>query len=220
MLVPALPTTAPHTQASYAFRVLEDALGIMLARLDDFSSLAAETSRLTGLLDALRAADVDGGGAGSMLGFEPMPGASATPAAAARRSRFKRLKSGPGDGSDDDDGGGNAHNSSSISSSSDRRTMLDCESAPLLKGSSGKGAARTTGVAATTDNAFLLQRPSHVLRLVMEGEQAGGLAVEGLTAWVPGRHHVPMCVCANLGFQLAPGACTARGSALRYLRYM
>jgi hypothetical protein len=44
---------------------------------------------------------------------------------------------------------------------------------------------------------------SRVLRL-MDGSYAGFCAEE-LSAWVPGRHHMPTCVCAELSFSIAPG---------------
>lgn len=38
----------------------------------------------------------------------------------------------------------------------------------------------------------------------MDGAYAGFCAEE-LSAWVPGRHHMPTCVCAELSFSIAPG---------------
>lgn len=46
-------------------------------------------------------------------------------------------------------------------------------------------------------------RPSRVLRL-MDGSTPG-FSVEDLSAWVPGRHHMPTCVCTELSFSIAPG---------------
>jgi hypothetical protein len=44
--------------------VLEEALRLILERMEDLSSLAAETGRLAGLLAALRSADIDAGACG------------------------------------------------------------------------------------------------------------------------------------------------------------
>ncbi|WIA31784.1 hypothetical protein OEZ86_002655 [Tetradesmus obliquus] len=125
------------TQASYAFQVLEGALGLILAKLDEFSSLAAETARLDGLLTALEAADVDAGGSGSVQGFEqPVAGAVG---------------------------------------------LLGGLGAGLRAG--GLGSKRKKG----------------------PGKSEAGFCAEELSAWVPGRHHMPTCVCAELSFSIAPG---------------
>jgi hypothetical protein len=68
MQLPQLP------QASYAFTVLEGALGLILAKIDEFSALAAETARLAGLLSALKVADREAGGNGIVQGFAPSNG--------------------------------------------------------------------------------------------------------------------------------------------------
>eukprot|EP00775_Hariotina_reticulata_P013062 gene13062-13189_t len=62
------------TQASFAFTVLEGALGLILAKIDEFSALAAETARLAGLLTALKIADREAGGNGIVQGFAPTNG--------------------------------------------------------------------------------------------------------------------------------------------------
>jgi hypothetical protein len=73
----------------------------------------------------------------------------------------------------------------------------DGEAAALLGGAVANSSHAANGSSSSSSGL------SRVLRL-MDGS-VSGLSVEGLTACVPGRHHQPMVVCADLSFSLAPG---------------
>eukprot|EP00879_Flechtneria_rotunda_P019295 GHRR01020264.1.p1 GENE.GHRR01020264.1~~GHRR01020264.1.p1 ORF type:complete len:497 (+),score=171.65 GHRR01020264.1:437-1927(+) len=208
------------TQASYAFTVLEGALGLILARIDEFSALAAETTRLAGLLAALEAADIDAGGSGTLPGFGLVPARRSKRSAGScallrrmvplrccmwgkglsdKREEKSEVGAGSGNGSDgeqDCDGlqyDGEASKqrlpvSTNVLNHSE--TTADWPEQQLL-------------INQLRGSAIRVPKVSRVLRL-MDGS-APGLSIEDLTAYVPGQHHQPMCVCQNLSFTIAPG---------------
>lgn len=172
------------TQASFAFNVLEEALRLILEKMEDLSSLAAETARLAGLLAALRAADVDAGGDGTVVGFGGL---------SSQHSSTRRGGSGQGGR---DQAAGQHSSKDGSSDVSDVELADRSETALLLHGTdSSTGAAGAAGGGSA--------RLSRVLRL-MEGSEPG-LEVDGLTACVPGRHHQATVVCQDLSFKLLPG---------------
>lgn len=181
-------------QASFAFNVLEEALRLILEKMEDLSSLAAETARLAGLLAALRAADIDAGGDGNVIGFgnpprSSQPGQGLQAAAgllAAKDSTVVDLSV-------------NTHRSDHDVELADR-----AETTLLLQSPDGQGPPGTSnGVVSEGFGGGGIVRLSRVLRL-MDGS-VPGLSVEGLTASVPGRHHQETVVCQGLSFQLHPG---------------
>lgn len=183
-------------QASFAFNVLEEALRLILEKMEDLSSLAAETGRLAGLLAALRAADIDAGGDGTVVGFGALPkhlGGGGSSKQGQLDMKASALPAGH-------DSSSNAHDVELA----DRSTETD----QLLHGvnstsdSNGSGGSSANGALVDgygTGGARL----SRVLRL-MDGS-VPGLVVDGLTACVPGRHHQPTVVCQDLTFSLQPG---------------
>jgi hypothetical protein len=179
-------------QASFAFNVLEEALRLILEKMEDLSSLAAETARLAGLLAALRAADIDAGGDGNVVGFGNPPRSSQ-----------------PGQGLQAAAGLPAAKDSAVVDLSNIHRSDHDVELADraetaLLHSLDGQERPGTTnGVASEGFGGGGSVRLSRVLRL-MDGS-VPGLSVEGLTACVPGRHHQATVVCRDLSFQLQPG---------------
>lgn len=211
--------TRPHphtpTQASFAFNVLEEALRLILEKMEDLSSLAAETARLAGLLAALRAADVDAGGDGTVIGF------GSPPKQHQHHYPSYYLPSSSSSSSVAAVNGINGVSSSSKDVNSSSSALMDVELAAVAAGgmmqhggggSSGIGADGgstssaadlAVGVGAGVNGVGGAQRLSRVLRL-LDGS-VSGLSVEGLTACVPGRHHQPMVVCQDLSFNLEPG---------------
>jgi hypothetical protein len=182
---PDLPAVSTlHMQASFAFNVLEEALRLILERMEDLSSLAAETARLAGLLAALRAADVDAGGDGTVVGFGGL-----------NSQHNSSRRGGSGQGGRDQAAG--QHGSKDGSSDASDVELADrSETALLLHDTdSSRGAVGAAGGGSA--------RLSRVLRL-MEGSEPG-LEVEGLSACVPGRHHQATVVCQDLSFKLLPG---------------
>lgn len=184
-----LSVVCVRVQASFAFNVLEEALRLILEKMEDLSSLAAETARLAGLLEALRAADVDAGGDGTVVGFGGL-----------NSQHHSSRRGGSGQGGRDQAA---AQHSSKDGSSdvSDMELADRSETALLLHGTdSSSGTVGAGGGSA---------RLSRVLRL-MEGSEPG-LEVDGLTACVPGRHHQATVVCQDLSFKLQPGELGERG---------
>jgi hypothetical protein len=189
------PYPTPSKQASFAFNVLEEALRLILEKMEDLSSLAAETARLAGLLAALRAADVDAGGDGTVIGFGSAP-------------RHHNSSSGGSSGTGALPGSKGSHAGNAF----DVELAERSETASLLHGSNGNSSS-STGVhhmmavgmsdGAGSGSAAGPARQSRVLRL-MDGS-VPGLSVEGLTACVPGRHHLATVVCQDLSFTLEPG---------------
>jgi hypothetical protein len=219
-------------QASYAFQVLEGALGLILAKLDEFSSLAAETVRLDGLLTALQAADVDAGGSGTVQGFEqPAAGPAglwgvltglrvASVAAIKRKKGPAKSEAGTADtkaaaaaasDADDDEVGEATGLLLHADRASNRRASGSTEALPAAAGGVGT-ASQQWGV--STGNGSGGGRLSRVLRL-MDGA-AAGFCAEELSAWVPGRHHMPTCVCSELSFSIAPGELDAQQLSGRF----
>lgn len=178
------------TQASFAFNVLEEALRLVLEKMEDLSSLAAETGRLAGLLAALRAADVDAGGDGTVVGFGPLPRAS--------QSGQHMLQ-----GAGDRDPLGSKVSDLPMPHGASHDVELADRSETALLLHSGEQCSSATNGAAGQGLGGGSGRLSRVLRL-MDGS-VPGLSVEGLTACVPGRHHQPTVVCQDLSFQLQPG---------------
>ncbi|KAF8070971.1 Abcd2 [Scenedesmus sp. PABB004] len=207
-------TAYTYATASYAFSVLEGALGLILAKLDEFSALAAETSRLSGLLDALAAADVDAGGNGAVRGFPPAGGATHGGGLGALAGLAGRVRGGRRPKPPEKSEGGGADGQGGDDGD-------DGEATRLLVASDGDDARRPSGEGGRPGAAPRRRRGSggwppdapdasgggrglsRVLRL-MDGSSPG-LVVEGLSAWVPGRHHAPTPVCRGLSFTLAPG---------------
>lgn len=173
------------TQASFAFNVLEEALRLVLEKMEDLSSLAAETGRLAGLLAALRAADVDAGGDGTVVGF----GGPGPRGSLAGGQQLHGAGGGLLRGKDTPVPGGCAHDVELADRSEETALLL--HSGGVNGATAAEGSGRGSG------------RLSRVLRL-MDGS-VPGLSVEGLTACVPGRHHQPTVVCQDLSFQLQPG---------------
>jgi hypothetical protein len=186
-------------QASFAFNVLEEALRLILEKMEDLSSLAAETARLAGLLAALRAADVDAGGDGTVIGFGSAP----------------KHRSSSGGGSS---GAADTLPGSKGSDGFDVELAERSETASLLHGSNGNSSCSNTGVhhmmagGVSDEAAAGPARLSRVLRL-MDGS-VPGLSVEGLSACVPGRHHQATVVCQDLSFTLEPGEGATWGPGL------
>jgi hypothetical protein len=206
--------------------VLEGALGLILAKLDEFSSLAAETVRLDGLLTALQAADVDAGGSGTVQGFEqPAAGPAglwgfltglrvASVGANKRKKGPAKSEAGTADSkaaaaaasdADDEEVGEATGLLLHADRPSNRRASGSTEALPAAAGGVGT-ASQQWGV--ITGNCSGGVRLSRVLRL-MDGA-AAGFCAEELSAWVPGRHHMPTCVCSELSFSIAPGELDAQ----------
>jgi hypothetical protein len=200
-------------QASFAFNVLEEALRLILEKMEDLSSLAAETGRLAGLLAALRAADVDAGGDGTVVGFGALP---------------KHLGGGGGSSSSSKQGQLLDMKTSQLPAGQDSSSNMhdveladrSAETDQLLQGvnstSGVDGSGGSSGNGALLDGLGSGARLSRVLRL-MDGS-VPGLVVDGLTACVPGRHHQPTVVCQDLTFSLQPGEADslAGGQRSRY----
>jgi hypothetical protein len=207
-------------QASYAFQVLEGALGLILAKLDEFSSLAAETVRLDGLLTALQAADVDAGGSGTVQGFEqPAAGPAGlwgaltglriislgankrknVPAKSEAKGAADSKAAAAASDADDAEVGEATGLLVHADRASNRRASGSTEALPAA---AGAAASHQWDVSTGRDGSGG-GRPSRVLRL-MDGA-AAGFSAEELCAWVPGRHHMPTCVCSELSFSIAPG---------------
>lgn len=181
--------------------MLEEALRLILEKMEDLSSLAAETARLAGLLAALRAADMDAGGDGTVVGFGSAP----------------KHRNGSGGGSSGTAGALSGSKGSLSRDALDVELVERSETASLLHSSNGNSSSSNAGVqhmmsGGTSDGvgAVSAARLSRVLRL-MDGS-VPGLSVEGLTACVPGRHHQATVVCQVLNFTLEPGEGTAWGS--------
>lgn len=199
-----------RVQASFAFNVLEEALRLILEKMEDLSSLAAETARLAGLLEALRAADVDAGGDGTVVGFGGL-----------NSQHHSSRRGGSGQGGRDQAA---AQHSSTDSSSdvSDMELADRSETALLLHGTGSSSGAVGAGGGSSGDTVLSYRvgggsaRLSRVLRL-MEGSEPG-LEVDGLTACVPGRHHQATVVCQDLSFKLQPGEWESVAAALTGLR--
>lgn len=188
----ALPIPCGLIQASFAFNVLEEALRLILEKMEDLSSLAAETGRLAGLLAALTAADIDAGGDGTVVGFGSIhqqarrgnskSGQLGMPAAVLLHSKDSNLH--------------------------DVELADRSETAQLLHGMESSTGAGAGAISSSSSNGVLPRstaRLSRVLRLLNGSEP--GLVVDGLTACVPGRHHLATVVCQDLTFSLQPGEC-------------
>jgi len=203
-----------YHQASFAFNVLEEALRLVLEKMEDLSSLAAETARLAGLLAALRAADVDAGGDGTVIGFGSPPKNTTTTTTSSSSSAATSSSNGLNSSTDHSSAETDflVPKDSSIYHPDVELTVLPGGGAALLqRGSSfahlvgvyGSGGVGEAAAGAAGGSGVGSGRQSRVLRL-MDGSEAG-LSVEGLSACVPGRHHEATVVCRDLSFKLTPG---------------
>jgi hypothetical protein len=204
-----LRLVVPHAclppQASFAFNVLEEALRLILEKMEDLSSLAAETGRLSGLLAALRAADVDAGGDGTVVGFGSVRKHLGASASSSKQGQLLDMKTSELPVSQDNS---TMHDVELADRSAETDQLLQCVNSDSGADASGGGSPDGACLEGSGSGARL----SRVLRL-MNGSEPG-LVVDGLTACVPGRHHLPTVVCQDLTFLLEPGEADCVGLGL------